>query len=274
MNTSCSTNFSPCHGTVNHKSKSDLDPQIEYCLKEYSVSRSTYKGLKRKLKRIQLEAGAKQKEQQTQIIKLNTENAVLKFKISKLIASLHASMKELKGDDNDDSSSELEPDLPLTREIIDDFLTDGLYTFDMYKQGVKGLVKFFDLLTGGNTSVSDPTDGAACGVNVIRNYNCLDCLSKMYERLNEDGEWVLDNNGEFILENLYDAIRESGIVDRYWDQVLHDKSNLEARNATLDRIKLVTFGVEDVSTDQTRKLKLHRQFMKELNEIIPEVKKY
>jgi hypothetical protein len=284
------------------KSKSAMDRHFEKCVPKKDA---VIVELKRDLELNRLEADVKQRDSQETIADLKIENAFLKGKIEGLTAMPtvapmvnHNKPPTSNGTSRKKGGNDRKPPLlpaaPLTRQRIDEFLAKGLYTFELYDQGVVGLVSFFDLVMGGDGSmpgaISDgagddddvdddvdtrtpPSQPSQHSDGVVRNYRCNDVHRKKYSRFTggtelTGGQWVVDKDGEFILQNLYDALRESGVIDKYREKIMKDRSDLEKRNNAIDRTNLVTLGVDDVGASQANRMKLHRHFMRVLSKIL------
>lgn len=225
--------------SYNSPFKYSIDRHIQTCV---GYKNNKIETLKHELENLLLESNTKQKELESTIEKLKYENVFLKGRIQGICDGTRKTNK-LHIENTREYDTISEP-VSLTREYIDNNI--HLYTIDLFRQGAIGLVKFFELLM---------TDNKKKG----RSYKCRDQSRKKFSRFTENGVWKDDFKGEFILQNLYDSIKESGVIDNYWNEVLKNK---KTPDEILENIQFVTYGIDDKKGDY--RTKLHKEFIKEL----------
>lgn len=232
--------------------KQNVDRHVQTCTAQRD--REITK-LREEIERIRAENASKHQDILIKMEELKQENSFLKGQIvgmqsSKVEVQSGASTSRRKK--NLDGDNEL-PKIPMTRQHIIDNV--DLYTFEMYQNGVKGLAMFFQLLLGDNDSGSQ------------RNYKCNDSSRMKFSRFTEEGEWKDDLNGAFILHNLYDGMKDSGVFEKHYEQIMKE-SNCQKRDYLLERAKPILYAIDNKCSDAARKEALHKQFMKELMSVL------
>lgn len=149
---------------------------------------------------------------------------------------------------------------PLTIETVQDVITDGGYTYDMFQQGELGLVRFIiGVITLEPESDASSASRSATGAVALieRNYACTDPSRNKFHRLLESKKWTKDD-GAMFLGNILDELKEP--AERYYLQMVKaskdaagDPGMREIYNMMLDAVKPVYFGISS-SGDRRAKL--------------------
>ncbi len=173
-------------------------------------------------------------------IQLETELAEIKLQLANHTGQISAykdlSTKPKKTINNNNTKIIVNPKLtsvncttirPFTIETVREDITQGLYTFDLFIRGVRGLVDFV-----ANIIIVNGPDGDQ------QNYVCTDTARNRFHRLLASRKWANDNGATF-LNNIFDELVT--VVGEYQDriiQMMRDPDEQEYADKLRDRTRL------------------------------------